>query len=639
MKQAMQKKNPGVHHHLYIVFILLVVSLLVTMGFIFLKEANPEWRRHQKAYFSEEIKKVEKALTLADGPQRMLLQKRLHYLERPRFRIRQILLDNGDRVDRCITCHLDLKQLEKKHPQIDRFPFEEYGCTVCHGGIGRATESSRAHSTLRIPRRPLYDYLKAREAGTSTLDLFQYSASGEPIPFTGSKLCLRCHLGTHPRHVARWRMLKFKPLDRVRSKLDEVQSSGRKLEASRCLGCHTTAFNERTGRYLEDRVTCESCHGPGGFYAELMAGGRARDGAELARANILETRSDRVCLNCHRPDRHSDYEGEDMPPTIIAAYLDEKTAPEIDGQTLEETWHRALETKVSTWQLGQDPPQAGTEVYIRAVYDDNNIYFAFRWPDNTRQDRMGQWLFSGGQWQAKIQWPDALALHWQATEKVEDFRQGGCAILCHSTGRFSAFPRMATRQEGALVDEWYWNAFTAERAGRPGDGFLDHEVRYIPEGTLTPALRWAPPEISIAHGSDTSGEKKPETVGGVPLILNATETEGKPPQPRFYMQGSKRVPLQLSDSAKPAKHMLALYETGLPEGGDSADIRGRASWSQGYWTLELSRALHTPSQRDVRFDPPDKSYTFGLAVWDGAAGDQHQVVTIVKLRFAASKQE
>jgi hypothetical protein len=638
MKQALQRKNPGVNQHLYIIFALLVLSLLVTLGLILKKETNPEWMRHQKAFFREETQKVTTALARADGTQRTILQKRLRYLIRPRYRIRQIILRDGNRVDRCITCHLDLKQLEKKHLQIERFPFEEHGCTVCHGGVGRATESSRAHSTLRIPRRPLYEYLKVRDTGNSSLDLFQYSASGEPIPFTGSNLCLRCHLSSHPKHVARWRRLKFKPFDKVRTKLKEVQRSGLKLDESRCLGCHTTAFNELTGHYLEDQVTCESCHGPGGFYTELMAGGRARDGAELARANILETRSDRVCLNCHKPDRHSDYEGEDRPPTLIAAYLDGKPVPEMDGKALEDTWDTAFETKVATWQLGDGPPQPGTEVFIRAVYDDTNIYFAFRWLDKIRQDRMGQWLFSGGRWRATVDWPDALALHWQATEQVEDFRQGGCAVLCHSTGRFREFPRMATRQEGAVVDEWYWNAFTAERARRPGDGFLDHQVRFIPQGSLKPAFRWAQPEISAAHGSDASGERMPGTVGGIPLTLNAKETEGKPPHPRFYMAEGKQVPLQLSNSGKPAKKSFPLYESGLPEGGDSADIRGRASWSDGYWTLELSRALRTPYKRDVRLDLSEKSYSFGLAVWDGTTADQHQVATIVKLRFESMKE-
>ena len=182
------------------------------------------------------------------------------------------------------------------------------------------------------------------------------------------------------------------------------------------------------------------------------------------------------------------------------------------------------------------------------------------------------------------------------------------------------------------------NAFAAERTGRPGDGFLDHLVRFVPAASLKPPLRWAHPDTSVAHGSDASGERRPGTVGGIPLTLNAKETEGKPPQPRFFMEGGQQVPLQLSDSGKPAAKSVPLYDSGIPERGDSADIRGRASWSDGYWTLELSRALRTPSNRDVRLDTSEKSYSFGLAVWDGAAGDRHQVVTIVKLRFEPMKE-
>jgi len=605
----------------------------VTLGFILRKELNPEWKRYQEAFFREERQKATRALEGADEAQRASLQKRLRYLRSPRYRIRQILTEGGSRADRCTTCHLDLRQLGKKHPEIERFPLEEYGCTVCHGGVGRATEASRAHSTLRIPSRPLYEYLEARRTETSGLDLFRYNASGKPISYTGSNRCLRCHLGSHPRHVARWRKLKFKRLDKVRNKLKAVQGGGLELDESRCLVCHTTAFNERTGRYMEDRVTCENCHGPGGFYADLMAGGRARDGAELARANILETRSDRVCLNCHKPDRHSDYEGEDTPPFLIAAYLGGRPTPEMDGKALDDTWDMALETKVSTWHLDNGPPRPGIDIFIRAVYSDTHIYFAIRWLDKTRHDRLGQWFFTGGRWQAKPDWSDALALHWQATTQVDDFGQGGCAVLCHSTGRFREFPRMATRQEGALVDEWYWNAFTAGKSGRPGDGFLDHQIRFIPKGSSKPSLRWAHPDISAAHGSDASGARMPGTVGGVPLILNAKEAEGEPPIPRFRIERGRRTPLQLLDSGELGEKLLPLYEAGTPEEEDSADIRGGASWSDGYWSLELSRPLQTPSKRDVKLDPSEKSYSFGLAVWDGATGDQHQVATIVKLGF------
>ena len=118
MKPALRRNSPGVNRHLYIIFSLLVLSLLVTLGFILHREANPEWLRHQKANFREETKKVTKAIARAAGAQRAILQKRLRHLERPRYGIRQILLEDGKRIDRCITCHLDLKELEQKHSQI-----------------------------------------------------------------------------------------------------------------------------------------------------------------------------------------------------------------------------------------------------------------------------------------------------------------------------------------------------------------------------------------------------------------------------------------------------------------------------------------------------------------------------------------
>ena len=157
-----------------------------------------------------------------------------------------------------------------------------------------------------------------------------------------------------------------------------------------------------------------------------MAGGRARDGAELVRANILETRSDRVCLNCHKPGRHSDYEEPDRPATLIAVYMAGKSAPEMNsGGVLNNAWKIAPETRVSTWVLNDGPPRPGADVFIRAVYNDTHIYFVFRWLDKTRNDRMGRWLYTGGRWQAEMEWPDALALHWQATAQVDDFGQGG----------------------------------------------------------------------------------------------------------------------------------------------------------------------------------------------------------------------
>jgi hypothetical protein len=614
---------------------LLVGALLITTGVIVHKEMHPQWKRYQQAFYAAQSAKARQALAGADKTRRAILLKRLDYLRRPDYRIRQILLDGGRRVDRCTTCHLDQEALEKAHPQVRQFPFEQFGCTECHGGVGRATDMERAHATLRIPRRPLHEYLKARKSGERRIDLFNFGADGRPIAFTGSTLCLRCHLGSHPRHVARWRKLKFQSLDKVREKLKALGEKGIDLDLAQCLDCHTTGFSAGSGRYLEDRVTCESCHGPGGFYADLMAGGKAREGAELARVNLLETRSERVCLNCHRPDRHSSYLSEDAAPAVSAARLGSAPAPALDGRMADQAWETAPETRVTTWRLDDGPPRPGAEVSVRAVYDAARIYFIFRWIDAAPQDQMGRWVFKGSRWRAETKWPDALALDWQAADEVADFKQGGCAVLCHTTGRFADFPRMATRQEGAVVDEWYWNAWAAGRAGRPGDGFLDHRVVYLAPDSKPAAFRRTPVAQSIAHGSDTSGARWPDVLGAIPLTLNVQQSQGAGPGPEFRLRNGSRVPLG-SAAITGLKEALPLYAAGRPEQGDSADISGTAVWTDGYWILELSRALRTDSSRDVQLNPAQSSVSFGMALWDGSSGDRHQVATLVTLRFTAA---
>ncbi len=616
------------------IFALLVAALLVTTGLIVYHEMNPQWKQVQRAYFEAQAVKVRQAMAGADKTRRDKLQERLRYLSRPDYRIRQILLDGGRRADRCITCHLDLDALEVTHPQFQRFPFEQYGCTECHGGVGRATEKKRAHSTLRIPRRPLYEYLQARASKNTRIDLFNFGANGRPIPYTGSQLCLRCHLGSHPRHVARWRKLKFQSLDKVQKKLQALRREGLDLDSAQCRACHTTGFNAVDGSYLEDRVTCEGCHGPGGFYADLMVGGKAREGAELARANILETRSDRVCLNCHTPDRHDRYMQADVAPVVVAGRLEGIAPPVMDGKIPDGAWKTALETTVATWQLDDGAPRSGTDVKVRAVYDQTRIYFVFQWPDANPQDQMGRWIYRQSRWQAEKDWPDALALNWQITSKVADFKQGGCAVLCHTTGRFAEFPRMATRQEGAVVDEWYWNAFAAGQSGRPGDGFLDDRVEYIAAGSKPAAFGWARDGQSMAHGSDTSGKRIPDVLGAMPLVLNVQQTQGNAPGPAFQIRNGERQPVDLMETVG-GNGALPLYIGGRPETGDSADIRGAALWADGYWTLEISRALRTASPRDVQLDPGQNTASFGLALWNGSMGNRHQVATLVTLRYAA----
>ncbi len=79
--------------------------------------------------------------------------------------IQQVIVNDLRRVDRCTTCHvaIDKPQLAlaeepfTAHPgdYLKWHPVEKFGCTVCHGGQGLATEVKAAHGDVPHWEEPL----------------------------------------------------------------------------------------------------------------------------------------------------------------------------------------------------------------------------------------------------------------------------------------------------------------------------------------------------------------------------------------------------------------------------------------------------------------------------------------------------
>jgi mono/diheme cytochrome c family protein len=75
-------------------------------------------------------------------------------------RLRQVSVPGLHATDRCVSCHVAMAPGEmgvsggaalKEHPKLPHDP-SDFGCTVCHGGQGRATEKADAHG--RVPHWP-----------------------------------------------------------------------------------------------------------------------------------------------------------------------------------------------------------------------------------------------------------------------------------------------------------------------------------------------------------------------------------------------------------------------------------------------------------------------------------------------------
>jgi len=160
------------------------------------------------------------------------------------------------RVDRCLTCHVaagrpgfDGEEWEepfRSHPRLDVFlssssphPYTQYGCTVCHQGLDRATDFARSgHSPISADQRSEW---------TEALGWEKQQFLDTPIfPAAYSEAgCVGCHAAE------------------VWTPGSEVQDIGRELVTRMgCYGCHVIdypAFQElpRSGPSL-DRVAAKT---------------------------------------------------------------------------------------------------------------------------------------------------------------------------------------------------------------------------------------------------------------------------------------------------------------------------------------------------------------------------------------------
>lgn len=123
-------------------------------------------------------------------------------------------------IDRCITCHTGLddprmieeSQPFRSHPGdiLNNHPPEQFGCTVCHQGQGRATESLDAHGRAEHWLYPMYE---AEYLYTS---------------------CMQCH----DRATLFDDLVLTRDVEAPVVGLSELVRGKELLEGKGCLGCH-----------------------------------------------------------------------------------------------------------------------------------------------------------------------------------------------------------------------------------------------------------------------------------------------------------------------------------------------------------------------------------------------------------------
>ncbi len=131
-------------------FFLLSMVILGLVAAALFQAARPPWKKYQREFYALEAQHEPNAAAKES------------VLKTP-LAINQILLPGLQRVDRCTTCHLGVDDPSMKgarepfayHAGIQQHPPSKFGCTVCHGGQGLATDKEPAHGHVAHWEEPL----------------------------------------------------------------------------------------------------------------------------------------------------------------------------------------------------------------------------------------------------------------------------------------------------------------------------------------------------------------------------------------------------------------------------------------------------------------------------------------------------
>lgn len=244
----------------------------------------------------------------------------------------------------------------------------------------------------------------------------------------------------------------------------------------------------------------------------------------------------------------------------------------VDGRADDAAWRDAREFVVPL--TGAAGPE---EVRLRAATHDGVLYLLATWDDATEDRAHKPWTLGA---EGKVA---------SGPEREDVF-----AIAFPISGPFVA--DMLASVE-CVWDVWQWKSARTDPSGFAMD--KSHVHSFTDPGGKRHAAQ--------AGDGRTIYIRRPEDAG-----TSATRASAAPPP-----------------SALPA----AQYVAQTPS-GSAADVRAKATWSDGRWTLELCRALTTGQPDDADLTrAEEEGIPFAIAILDRAEDDDHTTSEVHRLRL------
>jgi len=184
-------------------------------------------------------------------------------------------------------------------------------CSDCHRNLVRSLGDTPHGLALQDVERDK-DLILADFDQSEDLRMVQFPGEDAPRPFTdddilyviGASKYVQRYVYEVERRVyavlpAEWDVIEgvWRPYLLAESWPDPAYDF-----TANCAGCHVTGLDAERGRWEDDGVMCEACHGPGSVHAEVAddAGGRPNDEELVEIHNAIVVSADaQVCGQCH----------------------------------------------------------------------------------------------------------------------------------------------------------------------------------------------------------------------------------------------------------------------------------------------------------------------------------------------------
>ena len=322
------------------------------------------------------------------------------------------------------------------------------------------------------------------------------------------------------------------------------------------------------------------------------------------------------------------------------------TPPALDGKLDDDAWRTARPVIVHTSQGANFGGTGESTVEIRAVHDDERIYFAFRWEDPTRSVRRTPLIKGDDGWHQ-------LATNVDIADVV-DYYEDKLAVMFSRSDAFGVGdsihlgaqpiadrpPPLHGRGEhyttdGSVIDVWHWKSTRGGILGQFDDQYFGpprdptpaeaaRQVRYQ-------AGYWNDPgDAAYLYNYEVEppgGFRGPIHVLRLPKDLAAIQALMGPfdPDPDasvaeryrgWWMTESESVPYsEAADAAIPIGTIIPGVVILGRFTGDRGQVSAGSRWQDGHWTVEASRVLMSGSAYDQDFVPGRPLFLW-VAVFD-----------------------